>query len=739
MDPAHLLTDELDYEFTIRELSPHEPNSIDRLRQRIQNEMQGARASPHGEQVVTRNGVGREFTKCEQKFIEISQAVTQAEEAADDSLSVRAQSRVIHVIGRIRRLQQRAPEDAANDRLLSRAEQLLRETDEARNSLGAGEASALVEGIKEGVDDLFSNADLRDQWELEYRNPGAIPPLQQSESRRQSLASNKGKSFDQLQSQRLSGFPPLSSEKRPQLLSLPATVPVQPSGNNGAIPRIRQSMLVTRDPLPQTNTAMDNQLQFNTHNIGTSQHQLTRQNAERSPQLVSGVLAAQFDSAAHPIGSNVRGFFNNMHAVNAQPSSSRRAGHQDDQQYMRDPAVSQAGPNTFYGNNRRGSGGHGAANYTGGHNIHKWNLRFDGHGPIDANDFVFRLERQAQLHGVAPQALVIGIVELLSGKAEQWYWMYQRRSPDATWDEFRRAFLERYGPNEDTDLEIRSNIENRWQRAQESFNDFCLDIEAMAARMLRPMPETELVEILRRNMLSNLHRALWQTQTRTIAGLLQQCNAYEKMMRDSRRRDRMRFPAQVNEMQMCEDDQYEDTDYGMMSQQQLQMPSHMQQQMRMPHQWQAQQTLNTQTQLPNTSAGYVEAVEPGYMVEAVETQRSANDLVICWNCKDIGHTFAQCPQPQRSIFCFSCGLKDVISINCPKCSLNSRRGRPQAEGTRYSLQNPPPQLMQRSTWNQNPTHANKFRTQNSVMQRQSPNAAFSTQPNPNVNPRNPSQ
>lgn len=682
MDPAHLLTDELDYEFTIRTLPPHEAGSVDRLRHRIRSEARGEYVPPLGEQVVTRNGVVKEFKLCDQKLIEVTRAVAQAEEAADDTAVSRAQSRVLHLIGRIERLHDRVPEDSNVERLLRRAEQLVTDVAESRNSLGAGEAAAVVEGINGDGDDLCSGE--RGAASRQSGTGGAVPRLSAAStvSLNPKARQHSGLSLHSGPSTLINIDPPL--QNRPSVLFAGART--------------------------QLNDVFDQSSQDRCTSRNQSQ-QVSQPNSGGTHQLVPGALATQFDAAAQVMNPNVRGFFNNL--VNADLT---RTTDSSSNTHARSSAST--GFQSQSSEIRRSSGMGHPANHTGGYNIHKWNLRFDGHGPIDANDFVFRIERQAQLYGVAHQALVIGVVELLSGKAEQWYWMYQRRTPNATWTEFRRDFLQRYAPNDDSDLEIRANIENRWQRPLESFNDFCLDIEAMAARMVRAMPEAELVEILRRNMLSSLYRALWQTQTRTIAELLQQCNAYEKMMRDSRRRDRMRNPAQVNELKLEADElQYDDHRFQRQQPMQMQGQGQLQQQQMQSYEQQGQQLVPFPSQMQNLEG----ESEQGHWVDAIEGQRAAaqRDYVVCWNCKDLGHTFGQCPQPQSSIFCFSCGRQDVISINCPKCSLNGRRGRLQAEAARSSPQIQQSQALQQSAQQQNPAQVNKFRSQNPAQPRQS--------------------
>lgn len=295
----------------------------------------------------------------------------------------------------------------------------------------------------------------------------------------------------------------------------------------------------------------------------------------------------------------------------------------------------------------------------GGHCIHKWTLRFDGSPKsLEAEDFVFRAERQAQLYGVTQRALVIGIGNLLAGRAAQWYWTYQRQVEDATWDEFKQAFLRRYAPHRQSDYEIRSKIENRRQQQGESFNDFCQDIEALEVRLIRRMAEAELVEILRRNMSMSLRKALWKENTRTVDDLLQYCSEYELLCNEEEKQMGHRKSWRVNEVM------------------------HREQQGR--HFAQSMQPTNSMD----------DGCDP--QVEAMKLAGNPGELAICWNCSDIGHVFSQCPHRQMAVFCFTCGKKDVISVNCPKCSVNSRRGQPTAESARPAPMNQPPGTFRQS-------------------------------------------
>lgn len=53
------------------------------------------------------------------------------------------------------------------------------------------------------------------------------------------------------------------------------------------------------------------------------------------------------------------------------------------------------------------------------------------------------------------------------------------------------------------------------------------------------------------------------------------------------------------------------------------------------------------------------------MIRENGTYRS--DLVICWNCSDIGHVYQDCSPPLLRDFCFGCGTPGVRKPDCLKC------------------------------------------------------------------------
>lgn len=151
----------------------------------------------------------------------------------------------------------------------------------------------------------------------------------------------------------------------------------------------------------------------------------------------------------------------------------------------------------------------------------------------------------------------------------------------------------------------------------------------MAIRLRRQLSEEELIEVLCRNMSIHLRKALWREHFVTVDDLLSSCNDFERLCAEENQQSLARRTMRISELEQPVPEYDED----------------------------------------NAGQQYVDAL-------------GGNNIPICWNCRDIGHSFMQCDKAQRGVFCFSCGMSGVMKINCPKCSGNARRDVKMAGTTR---------------------------------------------------------
>lgn len=620
MNPLHLTEDEFNYELAIRLISLNDPNKINKLIQRIEAETSSRSEFPVETPRLTRQTVVKELQDCEQKVNEIDQFIGTALQQADDQIAEQGQSRLTHISQRIGRLLRFAADNAAVKRLWNRVVEINSDLRTVRDSFGNGERPADQMGAH------------------------ALDPLQIQAAN--SNTRSQGQALGAIPKERPTGgfFSSLAEQ-------LPTTTQPVRVGS-------RFEWREAQPPVPSLVNTNSNP----TRSIGSlaeyfEDMRLPDQNEHHNDHSRQFVDQAIIESRVQAEQSQPRNL--NPDAQQYFPPAT---------QHPRTRARSEVTPSTNQRVTQPSQVSQGVAN---GHHIHKWNLRFDGSAAgLEVEDFVFRVERQAQLYGVTLPALVIGIVNLLSGRAAQWYWTNQRQVENSTWAQFKQALIRRYAPHKQTDYEIRSRIENRKQQQSESFNEFCQDIEALAVRMVRRMPEEELIEILKRNMTMTLRKALWREEFHSVDRLLKVSSDFERLCREEDTLNKQHNPLRVSEIEYP-------TKFSTASSSVSSAPFS-----------------TTPQTLPNGPPGLA------FHLEAMKFPAgNRTEFAICWNCDDIGHVFSKCPKPQMAYFCFGCGQKGAISINCQKCSGNDKRGPALTDTTSpsklnrpYMYQHPPPPI-----------------------------------------------
>lgn len=569
MDVTHLKSDELLYELELRNISPNDPNKLRKLQDLFTFEKGSRTAPPLDSARLTRKTIQLELKECDDKLSDIAVAIDKAKDIGDEELFLRGRSRLLHITARVLRLKRFAPELHAVQRLLNRTLEVAGQCAITRDCIENVQIE--VPNVPEQIEAAGNSSS----------STGAIP-------------------------KRTSSSPPRSLNNEPRASTNDKAAALAEVGANQSGSRISTPHEPRQAPAPHM---------------------------QQLSEEFSRMLAIHLQNAVQQPEFPVRP---------AEPLENLFAGepHRNNHIAASNGQVQQYPPRnrSQFGGSYRSDGGdvydeaprrdrheqRPRPNLTGGHRIHQWSLRFDG-GPdsLDAEDFLFRVERQAELYEVSQGALVIGFGELLRGRAEQWYWTFQRQYGNITWLDLTTAFLRRFSPHRETDYALRSKIEARKQRSGEPFQNFCQDIEALASRLTIRMPQAELVEILQRNMHMNLRKALWRERVHYVDELIRICTDYERLCKEEEAQHR-RY--RVHEVAYETDNQIN---------------------------------------------GFGRS-------EQVEGIRRAEDLTICFNCKEMGHRHPQCRVPQNHIFCVWCGADGVLSGNCRNCAENYPRGGPAA-------------------------------------------------------------
>lgn len=280
------------------------------------------------------------------------------------------------------------------------------------------------------------------------------------------------------------------------------------------------------------------------------------------------------------------------------------------------------------------------------HQMSKWNLTFSGKdSDMWVDDFLFRVETLARSANIGLDVLPLGMHYLLHGTAQDWFWIYHRNNPQATWAAFADEMRHQFSSTE-TELELYDKVRNRKQRSGESFAQFSVDVCTLAARLRNPLAEADLLEHLRANMNVGLRTALLYHPSPNLRALRDAAKTYEKLVNT---KVDLRLPSRhINEVSELHQGPHPNV-------QAVYMPPH------------AQGSTSSQHQYQYFEPAGIEAFSRNGAAPAVPVATNRADLLTCWNCDEMGHTFLDCEVATKNVFCYGCGTKNVYRPSCPKC------------------------------------------------------------------------
>lgn len=261
--------------------------------------------------------------------------------------------------------------------------------------------------------------------------------------------------------------------------------------------------------------------------------------------------------------------------------------------------------------------------------IEKWRLKFDGKS-ITAEDFMFRLEQLRQDFACDWDEVLVKFPQLLDGPAEDWYWMQRRLGRIKSFPDLKEAFLSQFRKFE-SDFDVQRKMMDRRQAPHESFEDFYNAVLRLRNQQREPLQEQMLVEMMKGNLKSSLAALVFPIRMFGLQHFREECRKAELLLTNQRQAamaHRQQFAPRVSELE------YEERDAEL-------------------------------------------------EVEAISRQNN----YICWNCREKGHGFMDCRSTTRSLFCYGCGLENVVKPNCPRCKGNRQTGTTKGE-TRPHFANP---------------------------------------------------
>lgn len=284
--------------------------------------------------------------------------------------------------------------------------------------------------------------------------------------------------------------------------------------------------------------------------------------------------------------------------------------------------------------------------------VDKWGLQFDGNSShLAIEDFIFRLETLQRQYHIPWTEVLRDFHLLVVGDAKKWYWLTAQTN-DVTsadkWPTLKMAMMQQYQSTRSS-FELMRDMVERKQQPGESIDTFFHTMNTLRSRLGMPMPEYEMIKLIKRNLKESVGKIVYPMAISSVEQLRLECIEAEKtfLRKDVRPLPPLqgnRYARQVNEINdnLAEDYQYPEREYEEVA----------------------------AVRINNTN------------------MQPKRNILICWNCKQNGHGFMDCPSTQRTLFCYRCGKPDVISPNCTNCpSRNFQRSEGKA-GDHRSTENP---------------------------------------------------
>lgn len=281
--------------------------------------------------------------------------------------------------------------------------------------------------------------------------------------------------------------------------------------------------------------------------------------------------------------------------------------------------------------------------------VPKWNINFKGVTPgLHVNDFLFQLEMMARADSIVVEDLIRYVHLFVSETAQQWYWVYMRHNPNVNWFQLRQAFESRFSSCE-AERDTRKLIQRRRQKANESFNQYVLEIQTLNGRLNDRFSERELLEILRDNMIPALRHETLRIRTNSIEELRKICHEYETF--------------------------WEESGFDFRSlQKSFQNRPHFQNSGNTSTRYTHNKSINNielqdcSSNETSTAFEKLSLTEDGRDSDGNGDEIAAFERVTaCFNCKQPNHRFFDCNIPITRKFCMGCGNEGVLKPECSRC------------------------------------------------------------------------
>lgn len=286
--------------------------------------------------------------------------------------------------------------------------------------------------------------------------------------------------------------------------------------------------------------------------------------------------------------------------------------------------------------------------------VSKWQIRYGGSKDGSAEDFLERLEDAAEMEGYHPDELLPAMGNILQALPRQWHRV--RRDNWNTWQDFRNAFLFRFGTRE-LQGKLRDYLHKRVQAENETASDFIICLEGIAARLEQPITPKEFLDIAHENLLPDYRMQIRRSKLRNIDDLLERALERESVWASCKqvRLQATDLEAPVAEFAPPPKTIKKGTSVAAIAETDKKKTL-------------KKKTFSSKKQEKISTGSPGTATSPEVKEETTASKSTSNFKVTCWNCNQEGHTLSKCPKPLKPDFCYKCHRNGSILPDCPRCS-----------------------------------------------------------------------
>lgn len=306
--------------------------------------------------------------------------------------------------------------------------------------------------------------------------------------------------------------------------------------------------------------------------------------------------------------------------------------------------------------------------------VHQWRCSFSGDGKgAHLYDFLTQVSIFQRSEHVSNVDLFESIIHLLNGRARLWY--LATRDQYENWNDFVVALKAEFLP-ENYDFILMNDISNRVQKQNESFAEFITQMLSAFKCLSIELSEDYKLFIVKRNLLPKYSEAIAPFQIQTLAQLSQMCRSIDNsnVIKRNHSLPFQQYPSYTDNFR-----------------------NHFGRDINLVDSATSSAAINETdtTNIPsfskNSDANFVEhrgnqtddqsenelqevwAFQNNRPQRRMQNGQYGTTRPKCWNCLQEGHLWQNCAVRKEVVFCYSCGFRGVVSINCPKCRGNDSR------------------------------------------------------------------